>query len=181
MHAHFPTVFPLNENLNSLIQIFGIYVIYCFLEAARPIKNSHLTNWQRDKLVINWVSSVFNPSDMYDYFLEWIQNQPDNSKVLENFAREFEEVKDDINDKGKSRYVAKHDLPSTSALVTDRMFSWSRYKYNPKKLYYELDQVTINKLQKALGEICPVYYKQCINAMSYFWEKPPKKMNLESN
>jgi hypothetical protein len=37
MNCHFPTVSTLEENLIRLVEIFGVYVVYCLIEAARLI------------------------------------------------------------------------------------------------------------------------------------------------
>jgi hypothetical protein len=65
----------LQENAEELINIFGTYVLYCFLEACKSYK---LTDRKADndmvstadKRVFSWVQDVLNPSDMFAYFLE---------------------------------------------------------------------------------------------------------------
>ena len=34
MGAHYPELFPLEKNLDELVKIFGIYIVFCFIEAA---------------------------------------------------------------------------------------------------------------------------------------------------
>ena len=37
MNCHFPTVNSLEENLDRLVEIFGLYIVYCLIEASRLI------------------------------------------------------------------------------------------------------------------------------------------------
>jgi hypothetical protein len=73
------------RNLDEMIKLFGVYMIYCFTEAARPTLTtsnlhntkslSHITKLDRDKLASFWVQNVFSPLDMYNYFLAVMENQ----------------------------------------------------------------------------------------------------------
>ena len=36
MEQHFPSINKLDENLLWLIQLFGLHIVICFIEAARP-------------------------------------------------------------------------------------------------------------------------------------------------
>ena len=36
MEQHFPSISRLDENLLWLIQLFGLHIVICFIEAARP-------------------------------------------------------------------------------------------------------------------------------------------------
>jgi hypothetical protein len=101
MNCHFPTVVTLEENLVKMVQIFGIYIVYCLIEAARLITandNSqrdhwhsyyfgHSSNFNRDgefkeeKLVSSWIKDVFNPWQMLNIFLTVISNVNESSTI----------------------------------------------------------------------------------------------------
>ena len=97
---HFPTLNTVEENLQKLIDIFGIYVVYCLIEATRLItaeKNdredhwkssyfSNETNFDRQgkfserKLVNSWIMHIFNPINILNLFLASISNSSGDDK-----------------------------------------------------------------------------------------------------
>ena len=93
MDLYFPTINTLDKNLDKLVKIFGVYVVYALIEAARLImanKNSQEEDWHssyfgnasnfkdgnfRDlKLVNSWIRDVFDPWHMLNIFLTAISN-----------------------------------------------------------------------------------------------------------
>ncbi len=84
MRCYFPRVLKFEENIEQLINIFGIYIIYCLAKAAHPPVSkgdSHKNNLDRDLLVVSWVNEVFNPQRMLDYFVAIMTSLPPDDKV----------------------------------------------------------------------------------------------------
>jgi hypothetical protein len=105
MNSHFPTLSTLEENLIRLVEIFGIYVVYCLLEAVRLITDSNQDyrrsyyfgdcsnfsskgKFKEAKLVSSWIKDVFNPMEMLNLFLAAIQNS--SNKNGAKFAKKGE-------------------------------------------------------------------------------------------
>jgi hypothetical protein len=126
MNCHFPTISTLEENLTRLVEIFGIYIVYCLLEAVRLIADSNQEHWQsyffgdtsnfngegkfkEANLVSSWIKSVFNPMEMLNLFLTAIQNS--SSK---NGAKSTKKRKNDDKQKNAlqqySRYYGEVDV-----------------------------------------------------------------------
>jgi hypothetical protein len=105
MNSHFPTISTLEENLTRLVEIFGIYVVYCLLEAVRLNTDSNQGyrrsyyfgdssnfsiegKFKEAKLVSSWIKDVFNPMEMLNLFLAAIQNS--SNKNAAKFANKRE-------------------------------------------------------------------------------------------
>lgn len=100
LDLHFPTINTIEENLQKLIDIFGTYVIYCLIEAARLItaeKNNRQDHWKSSyfgneinfdrerkfrerELVNSWIMHIYNPINMLNLFLASISNSSDDNK-----------------------------------------------------------------------------------------------------
>lgn len=90
----------MEENLQKLINIFGICVVYCLIEGARLItaeKNSQDDHWKssyfgneinfdkedkfRERKLVNlWIMHIFNPTNMLNLFLTTISNSSNGGK-----------------------------------------------------------------------------------------------------
>ena len=104
LDLHFPTINTIEENLQKPIDIFGTYVIYCLIEAARLItaeKNNRQDHWRSTyfgseinfdregkfrerKLINSWITHTFNPINMLNLFLAVISNSTYNTNDLNN-------------------------------------------------------------------------------------------------
>ena len=100
LEHHFPTINTIEENLQKLIEIFGIYVVYCLIEATRLItaeKNDREDHWKSSyfgnetnfdrqekfserKLVNSWIMHIFNPINILNLFLVSISNSSGDDK-----------------------------------------------------------------------------------------------------
>jgi hypothetical protein len=167
MQGHYPLFNTLEQNLEKLIKIFGVYVIYCFAEAARP---AHSTTLVRDKLASFWIQNVFSPLNMYDYFLAVVNNQPKNNKVERTLRKNFKF-------KHGSRYVdddGKVVRPSsTQQFALERFrrlttqFEYNKYKSDGKPLY-ELDTKIIEKIFNILEKKYSYQFEPLLETSSYF-------------
>ena len=84
MRCYFPHVLNFEENMEQLINIFGIYALCCLAKAAQPPINKsggHKNNLDRDSLVVSWVNDAFNSQRMFDYFMAIMGSLPPDDKV----------------------------------------------------------------------------------------------------
>jgi hypothetical protein len=82
---YYPSRNTLEQNTEELIKAFGVYLVYCFAQAAKPVNVSNGNtagidkygdkSQTSDKLASFWVQNVISPLNMYDYFLAVINNQ----------------------------------------------------------------------------------------------------------
>lgn len=121
MRSYFPHVLKFEENIEQLINIFGIYTIYCLAKAAHPPAregDSYKNNIDRDSLVVSWVNEVFNPQRMFEYFVAIMASVPPADKV--------EGIRNYTFVKGHPKYpswldkIKKIDSPRSSKDITWR-------------------------------------------------------------
>ena len=115
MSSYSPHVPKFEENIEQLINIFGIYIVYCLAKATQPPVNEndgHKNNLDRDSLVISWVNDVFSPRRMLEYFVAIIANLPPDAKV--------ERIRNNTFVKGHPKYpswldkITKIDSPPSA-------------------------------------------------------------------
>ena len=63
----------LEENIETLIKIFGFYTIYCLVEAARPTNDNNVasnsrTRSKRNDLSLSWTNEVFDHEEMFQSY-----------------------------------------------------------------------------------------------------------------
>jgi hypothetical protein len=183
MSTHYPTINTLDKNLDELIKIFGAYIIYCFIEASRPVvdysKQHSMSNIEKDKLASEWIQKVFSPLNMYNYFLSTIENQPSDETVKKTLNNNFKEVK-----KGKFVYVDevsnnKRGPPSTQDFAMERFVSitsnFNHAQYIKGRPVYELDEETIKRLTHSFKKMHPMIYSQLLEARADFLGKPKQQ------
>jgi len=93
MNYHSPTRYTHEDNLMKLVEIFGMYVVYCLIEATRLIiaqNNNQEEHWHSSyfgsplnfkngnfkeaKLVKSWIKDIFSPWHMLNLFLTTVSN-----------------------------------------------------------------------------------------------------------
>jgi hypothetical protein len=72
---YYPSLHTLEQNTEKLIKIFGVYIVYCFTQAAQPVNSAV----DKDKLASFWVQNVFSPLEMYNCFLAIIDGKRDKN------------------------------------------------------------------------------------------------------
>ena len=131
MRSYFPHVLKFEENIEQLINIFGIYIVFCLAKAAHPPVNegdSHKNNLERDSLVVSWVDDVFNPQRMFDYFVAIMTSLSSDDKV--------ESIRNNTFVKGHRKYpnwldkINKIDSPRSYKHITWR--NEIGHNYNPE-------------------------------------------------
>jgi hypothetical protein len=192
MGLFYPTINTFEENLKKMIQIFGIYLIYCFIEAARPVErdgkdDSIKSNRDKDKLASTWITDVFNPLGMYNCFLSIIENQPTDNEVKRMMERMMEK---NVKNTGKDEFIIVNDRgrqvkgfpPSAANLFENRFYyitsKQARHDEVSKPLY-ELDKEKIRKLTYILKENYPIFYEALLEARAGLLGEP-KRRSLQS-
>jgi hypothetical protein len=164
MQVHWPTLFTFEENLQKLIELFGLYVVYCFVEAARPIiihqnQNQNSSSKQNDMIVYHWLKNVFNPNTMFLYFLSVIKNQPEDKEV----EKYMSSLKSDIN--GQTVWTdyngKKIKAPPNNSELSYELFTQittPRDKY-PEQPVYTLSKQQIDRITSTLEKHYPLFYQ----------------------
>jgi hypothetical protein len=165
MSAYWPQIFKLERNVDELIKIFGIYMISCFLEASRPVMDSnHSTNklstMERDRLIDSWISEMFNPWIMFNYFLAVANNILDDEQVQEIWNKNIK------GESGQAFFVddmGNPVRPASGLDFMDKRFSFltskaSSYDYTTEP-HYELDMNIIDNITKMLKKNYLNYYE----------------------
>ena len=77
MKRIFPHYNRLEYNLTSLVEILGVYLIYCFIEAVRPVTSSGkiISGENRDENIISWIENALQPRQMLYYFVTLLKTQ----------------------------------------------------------------------------------------------------------
>lgn len=174
MSNHLPTFYKLEKNLDDLIKIFGIYVVYCFIEAARPFvgEDTLLSTREKDILASSWVRDVFTLGTMYNFFMAAILNQPEDKEV-EEYWQTFK-----VDENGY--FIFRNETgqpiapPSTTDLATERFYflASKELNFDKGKPKYELDSKKIKKVTDLLKKKYPLYYESLFQAHADFLGKP---------
>lgn len=107
MDISFPTMNTLDKNLDKLVKIFGVYVVYALIEVTRLImdnknsqeEHSHSPDFgdasnfkdakfREGKLVNSWIKNVFDPWYMLNIFLTAISNSGEQKRSEDNTKKE---------------------------------------------------------------------------------------------
>lgn len=160
METHHPTLFPFKDNLEKLIEMMGVYVVYCFIEAARPIEDSdndndnysssYMTNLDRDELALSWIEKVFSPTNMYEYFLAAVEHQTKDELVESNQQKHLKQNED-------GDWVFGRDDGKPGPPPSTKQFAMERYEFlftekiddkqhDRDKSRYELDNEKISAI-----------------------------------
>lgn len=151
MDLSFPTMNTLDKNLDKLVRIFGVYVVYALIEVTRLImdnKNSQEEHWNSSyfgdasnfkdgkfteaKLINTWIKDVFDPWHMLNIFLTAISNSDeqkrseDNTKkektLIEQRIRQYQNLPQIVNvDSIRNTHKRSKITPSTLDLMFRRI------------------------------------------------------------
>ena len=182
-HGHYPYL-TFEENFNALIDIFGAYLMFCFIEAARPITdnyngrgdgNSHgnsnhlkdiskqrpsMTNYEKDKLASSWIKEVIDPFGLYTLFIDVFKNQLDDDQV--KLIRK--------------RKVPLWKIPTKSfASVHPGPVQYSGNRHERllgEAPYYELDKKTVLRLIRLFKREIPSVFEALLSARGGILFKP---------
>lgn len=151
MDLSFPTMNTLDKNLDKLVKIFGVYVVYALIEAARLImvnKNNEEEDlhspyfgdsskvkdakFREGKFVNSWIKEVFDPWHMLNIFLTAVSNSDEqkgpehNTKkektLIEQRIRQYQNLPQIVNvDSIRNTHERNKITPSTLDLMFRRI------------------------------------------------------------
>ena len=150
MRVRYPATYKLEVNTNALIDIFGTYVVYCFVEATKSFQVADkfgYSNDDVDKQISTWVREVINPWTMFAYFISIMKHQPDDKEVMRYF-------KSLGNNGFKYKIQGGANLPFIQEDVVTPMIPDQN---GPK---YTLNRKVINKMLEIINKKNPEYYQQ---------------------
>jgi len=186
MRSYFPQVLKFEENIEQLINIFGIYAVYCLAKATHPAGNegdlSQNKISERDTLVVSWINEVFNPQRMLDYFVAIMTSLPPDDKVESILINTF--VKKRPKYPNWLDRIKKVDSPRSSKHITwknkyghifspedacvirtkrfwNLLYSEARSNDTTGRSHFALRMDTIQKITEVLEKKYHTYYK-CI-------------------
>ena len=154
IHPHHDT---LEENIQRLVESFGLYVLYCFMEGARPYiyKNDERqqpivepNDDKKDQLTLSWIENVIDPKEMFDYFMTLLRYQLSNEEI-----KSRTKTADKILKKSSELYKNDYSMHNLFALKHKHTFASLGYKIkeNDDKLpRYEIDDDKITILIRIL-------------------------------
>ena len=183
MRTYWPQILKLEQNIDELIKIFGIYMIYCFLETSRPIMESDygmnkLSVMEKDRLIDSWINDMFNPWIMFNYFLAVVNNILDDEEVQQIWNNNVK------GESGKTFFVddeGNRARPASGLDFMDARFTFLTSKassYDKKtKPHYELDIDVIDKITKVLKNKYSNYYEALIELKEHFSEDPKQEVS----
>jgi hypothetical protein len=159
METHYPTLYVFEDNLRRLIELFGVYMIYCFIEASRPLGEEMVLKSaaDSDRLSDFWAKEMVDVDGMYRSFLTALQNQPDDNKDVKRNLKSLETDQK----KGLVDYYGKKIFwPPTTADFSRELFIKIPYSLDdyPARPLYSLDHNKINKITKILQKRYSLFY-----------------------
>jgi hypothetical protein len=183
LSMHFPTLFGMEKNLSFLIEILGLYLVYCMIEACRPLADStngnkeYLIKLFKDRSVLRWIKDVIDPELILECFISAISNQLKQEDISENRRKHLKANGENKNDLS---YVNTPDESFQGAPST-KFFFWERIKYicsedghlsyrNNDLSLYELNKEIIDEMTKILKRKYGNYYEQISKVKKSFRE-----------
>lgn len=187
MCNYYPKLLIFEQNIEELVRIFGLYVLYCLTKAAQPpINENHNSKnnvLDRDKLVVSWINEVFHPQRMLDYFIASISHLPSDDTVRRIWGKtsaknqnmrlgsqEKNKVSDAVRNHKHVRWLDEngHNFSPESAygLYTQRF--WQTLLAAPKssnttaKSFYTLNGEIIRRITEVIEKKYSAYYKNMV-------------------
>jgi DNA-binding transcriptional ArsR family regulator len=186
---YFPQTHLFEQNVDEIIKIFGVYMVYCFIQAAHPSptffnrKMSKTDMMNSDKVALSWIQEVFQPQRMLGDFIAImsnlhedvvVQKLMDKLKESDTNSRRSDKIK--VKDSyGKIFSVPGRDnsiIPKTANDIC--MESWfERAKPSSydivKKPEFQINQAIIDKLMDVLERKYSKYHEPVMQALKYYY------------
>jgi hypothetical protein len=194
MGMYFPHIYTGRQNIEQLVRLFGTYILFCFIETARPIRNITDTR-EKERLVYSCLDNIVPLDRMYRFFLAVLDYGLYNDgsvikhefeSLYKDFPSEFQNLHKALK-KGLSRINASTSaLPSAFDLSLMRVVRQSRSLERAKKeerldTYFKgksWDELDADKLRKFGEDFKKTYHKeypQLYTVLSAFNNKSPKQ------
>jgi hypothetical protein len=188
MGAYFPISNTIQQNLLRLKDIIGSYILFCFIQTARPVRESKnnrqapMTNNQKNSLVYSCLKNIIPIKDLYDYFLTVVECSNnatiDNSLVhplQQEIIKEYQRVDELERTRRKS--------PSALELYVERLSlrlksikESTDEDYEHGRSWTELEERKVGVLEEVSDKTFPLIYKTLNKEMQDFKENPKQKI-----
>lgn len=175
------------RDLEQLINAFGLYIVYCFIEGARTLvdKNENkisISPQIKDQLTSHWIENVINPMEMFYYFLNFAQYR------LDDLVRQIKDRKAS-RDLGESYSIIQDAkiLLNNLSIEKSRKFRLHSKSHerkhsdiiNLENPQYEIDLHNAESLKKLLKKKYGSLFNQLEDAFNQF-EIKNKEGNLST-
>jgi len=178
-----PMILKFEENIDELIKIFGIYMLYSFIVAAHPSpdyadrKMSKIDMMNNDRLVETWIKEMFEPEIIFGDFIAIMSSLPEDDIVQKILDKWIEcdpnpENSDDIivtDNRGKRISIPRQGNSIRPKIASDicfeRWISFIEERGKPsfydieKKPFYHLDKEIIDKIMQVLQKKYSPYHE----------------------
>jgi DNA-binding PadR family transcriptional regulator len=180
MYSYFPRISNLEENIDKLVEIFGFYTIYCFVEAARPAKDdsvasNSITSSNRNDLSLSWTNEVFDHEEMFHSFLGIINSLYDDDKVEKIWSEiKIDKDRGGFIDKSGRQFipnVAKRLIDDWKMSLVDTLHIRSKSNNTDYRSPFELEEDTIEKITHMLKKNYPKYYNNIFHTRDFLFKK----------
>lgn len=159
MSIHWPMLFNIEQNVKKMVEIFGLYLLYCLVEAARPV------NEEQTNLTKYWLENVFDPMNLYSYFLSAFQYQPTDREASYNLQR----FGKDNSKHGLS--VQELDIERFK-LITGQYAGDRREPNELHEIQYELSAKIVKDISNVIKKLYPDLYKKLLETRASFLGVP---------
>lgn len=167
-------MYTIQQNIAQLVNLFGVYILFCFMETARPLNKSNeqqsMGNYQKEQLVSSCLENIISIQGMYNYFLTTIEYLLPANNLDKNTASPIKESKT-IK---KPRSALELSL-ERSRLIIKSLKKTTFEAHQKGKLWTELDDENIKIVSETLLKIYPNIYKELCQVVSDFKENPKHK------
>jgi hypothetical protein len=73
MYTYIPAAYSLEKNVDFMVRLFGVYLLFCFIETARPVshvkENDQIYGPSKHEVISSCLQHLVRVEDMFDYFL----------------------------------------------------------------------------------------------------------------
>jgi len=172
MKRIFPHYNRLEYNITRLVEIFGVYLVYCFIEAARPFLRNNgmvMSGERRDELAISWIDNMLQPRELFYYFVTFAKTQFSDQDVR-NTRKKIFAMKD-------GKYILQGSIHDYIRHLSRLMFTETEYPLKhkgntesneTKKSILEINDDIAEKLKKILLQKYPTIYLEMEDTYNKF-------------
>lgn len=188
-NIHYSNLVDFKTNIQQLVNIFGFYMVFCLVEACRPMNIEHeseyIENKTKDYIAVKWFEHTLHSTTLLNSFLSSVSNQTmiDQStksrKTMRKKHRNDSYIKNTrVTKQGKKGYPNPRD--SIVEKLNENMYTdWNPKYHEDSNPSYELDQELVIKIKDALKELFPQYFDKTVYAMMDFMGRPKEGSNKD--
>jgi hypothetical protein len=174
MSIHWPTLFNIEENVKKMVEMFGVYLLYCLVECARPAvidegkdgkKSIDMISEEQANLTARFAENVFNPMNLYSYFLSAFQYQPPDKEAsnnLKRFGQDNSKHGPSIQDLDMERFK----------IITEQYTGDRRDQKELHETQFELGAKKVKDISDVIKKLYPDFYGKLLEARASFLGVP---------